>query len=452
MSEEILCIMFCLIIWYCVKSEKVGMENRRHSRFCSGGEAMPHKKKAEIGPEEFFFLLAAGQFVFSLFYLARTGGQVLHTVIPSHGADQFMDFFNHISYVRDPGKVYFASQHACFPPLVYVMYYLFSRILPQDATVMYNTEATSTHALLLYVVYCVLLAVCFYYSVCRMLRNRAMEFSLAAAVAVLVSDIFIFGVTQRGNSVMIVCILLMLALDLRESRHAWHRELALVLIAVAAGIKIYPAVFGLLYLMEKRWKEAGRLLLYGMICFFVPFLFFGGMEGMVQLLKNQAFVHSMTIERFGSVKMSWERMLSLLEGRFSGLPDLSWVGVFLTMLIFLFWIAGACFCRKTYERVMLLAGIMVVVPFWSGLYTQIYMCLPFMMFLRDQEKREVWRSYADAGLFAMIFSLFLYESRAAALFGTSTAAAKSLFSIYILCMVTAGGSLAKAVRRKLASK
>lgn len=112
-----------------------------------------------------------------------------------------------------------------------------------------------------------------------------MEVSLAATAAVLISEAFIFGVTERGNSVMIVCILLMLALDLRKSRIAWHRELALVMIAIAAGVKIYPAVFGCLYLFEKQWKQAGRLLCYGILCFFMPFLFFGGTDGMVQFFR-----------------------------------------------------------------------------------------------------------------------------------------------------------------------
>ena len=409
---------------------------------------MNHKRNKRICPSTLFFLLAVGQLVFSICYLSRTGGQVWHSMMPAKGADQFMDFFNHISYVRDPGRVYFASQHACFPPLIYLMYYLFSRILPQDATAMYNTDATSTHALLLYVVYCVLLAVCFYYSVCRLLKNRTMEFSLAATAAVLISEAFIFGVTERGNSVMIVCILLMLALDLRESRIAWHRELALVMIAIAAGVKIYPAVFGCLYLFEKQWKQAGRLLCYGILCFFMPFLFFGGTDGMVQFFQNQKFVHSMEIARLGSVKMSCERLFLLLESRCSFLSDLSWAGVLLTVLFFVFLITGACFCRETFGRVLLLSGIMVVIPFWSGGYTQIYMCLPLMVFLRDQEKAAGWRSYIYAGLFAMIFALFIYERPGiTALFGTSVATAKSILSIYLLCIMAAGEALIGFARK-----
>ena len=35
--------------------------------------------------------------------------------------------------------------------------------------------------------------------------------------------------------------------------------LALVLIAVCTGLKIYPAILGMLYIQEKRYAEAARL-------------------------------------------------------------------------------------------------------------------------------------------------------------------------------------------------
>ena len=40
------------------------------------------------------------------------------------GGDMFMDFFNHITYVRNPSDVYSVSAHACFPPFIYIFYYL----------------------------------------------------------------------------------------------------------------------------------------------------------------------------------------------------------------------------------------------------------------------------------------------------------------------------------------
>lgn len=399
------------------------------------------EKNIRFNPTGLFFLLAATQMLFSIVYLMRTGGSALYSIMPAQGADQFMDFFNHISYVREERGVYFASPHACFPPLIYFMYGLFSRILPQDATAMYSTEATSTHALLLYVVYCVLLAVCFFYSVCRMLKNRTMEFSLAAAVIVLTSYAFVFGVTERGNSVMIVCILLLLALELRDSNDAVHRELALLLIAAAAGIKIYPAMFGVLYLFEKRWKEAGRLLLYGIGFFFVPFAWFGGAVGMKQFFLNQGFVQNQDVARIGSVKMSWEKAAALWKDHFSTQAD--WIypmGILLTAVFAVFMILGVYLCKEQYKKILLLCRFMVVIPFWSGGYTLIYMCIPMIVFFGDSAEEAAGTGrYFYAVLFAMIFSMFIYDHPLCGyLFGTNFAMVKSMLAVYVMCAAAAG--------------
>ena len=90
----------------------------------------------------------------------------------------------------------------------------------------------------------------------------------------------VFGMAlQNGNIVILVSILLGTAIYLRRSPSKVFREIALILIAIAAGFKIYPAFAGIIYLKEKRWSEAGRLLLYGIAFSFLPFIFFGGIEG-----------------------------------------------------------------------------------------------------------------------------------------------------------------------------
>ena len=67
----------------------------------------------------------------------------------------------------------------------------------------------------------------------------------------------------------------MFALYLKDRSSAASREAALILIAMAAGIKLYPAIIGVIYLREKRFKEAIRLVIYGLIIFLVPFAFCG---------------------------------------------------------------------------------------------------------------------------------------------------------------------------------
>lgn len=107
-------------------------------------------------------------------------------------------------------------------------------------------------------------------------------------LCILFSVPLLFGAVERGNLTMYVAALVLIAAQLRNSKDPFQREVALFLIAIAAGLKFYPAFMGLLYLQEKRYKEAGRLIVYGAVCVFVPFAFFGGLDGLKLLLSNLA--------------------------------------------------------------------------------------------------------------------------------------------------------------------
>lgn len=117
------------------------------------------------------------------------------------------------------------------------------------------------------------------YLVRRYLDFVSFELQMLVTVLILFSWP-VFGMAlQNGNIVILVSILLGTAIYLRRSPSKVFREIALILIAITAGFKIYPAFAGIIYLKEKRWSEAGRLLLYGIAFSFLPFIFFGGIEG-----------------------------------------------------------------------------------------------------------------------------------------------------------------------------
>jgi hypothetical protein len=57
-----------------------------------------------------------------------------------------------------------------------------------------------------------------------------------------------------------------------------------------AGIKLTPAVLGILLLYNKQWKEVVCIIIYGCIFFFLPFLLFeGGFSNLGQMLNNVMF-------------------------------------------------------------------------------------------------------------------------------------------------------------------
>ncbi|KAI4445587.1 hypothetical protein C823_000103 [Eubacterium plexicaudatum ASF492] len=158
---------------------------------------------------------------------------------------------------------------------------------------------------------------------------------------------------------------------------------------------------------------------------------------MKQFFLNQGFVQSQDVARLGSVKMSWEKAASLWKDHFFVQADLSWMGILLTAVFMMF---GVYLCKERYNKILLLCGFMVVIPFWSGGYMLIYMCIPLIVFFRDStdEAAGIGR-YFYAVLFAMIFSMFIYDCPPCGyLFGKNFTMVKSMLAVYVKCAVAAG--------------
>ena len=332
----------------------------------------------------FIFFSAAVTFLSLIFIIAHKE-VIWGYFLPEKGMpdyDSFMDFFNHISYSRDPSKVYFQSVHACFPPLAYVFYYAISLILPSDATIMYNAVDTQYSALIVYIVYFVLCVVAFAFLMMAIMKKLKLNYTVTVIFLLLSSNIFIFEVLERGNSVLIVTLLLLAAIWLKDSPKAYCREIALICIAVAAGFKVYPALFGFMYLREKRIKEGFRLLIYGIIFFFLPFAFFGGFEGLLQFFRNQSQVQGGSYAFVYSIKSTVRYISALIyQGDVHRLDLLASASQILFILV-----NFACFFNKrlsSWERAFLLCSIMAFGPAWSGGYTSIFFTVPLAILLGD---------------------------------------------------------------------
>lgn len=374
--------------------------------------------------KKIFYGLSLVGFVISFFLLFVTNGETFRSFF-YYGHDYFMDFFNHIWYVRDRVHVYDSSIYASFPPLAYVLYYFLGKFIPASAVEGPGNRdiRDNLFGLNLYVAYTVVLAVLLVFLVQFFLRNKKRGEQCALLLIILLSAPFI-GLYERGNSAFIVLILLMGFTALKDSGEAWKREAALLLLAVAAGLKLYPAVFGLLYLQEKRWGEAARLTAYGLFLVFFPFVFFGGFGKIPVLLYNFKAISNEIV--LGDLRSATYATVWVGQKLGISLPVLLIAGRVVSALFFLL----SCFCvlmqKELWKKTVLLSGIMIFFPVWSGSYTIIYLTLPLVLFLggengagfiyrRDGRGRAPGRSNAFDILyqvfFACIFTTLLWNTQ-----------------------------------------
>lgn len=412
--------------------------NRRRLR-CRQGDAAMKSERTAFQPKALFYAGTAVCFCVSLFMLLQTRGAALDGLIFGGGSDRFMDFFNHIAYVEHRTTLYQTSPHACFPPLAYVMYYLLGRLLPPGSIAMQAASSTSSYALLLYVIYSAFFTLLLFYLTRKLLASFSIEQCLLVAGIIFFSNIYLFNVLERGNSVLVVTILLMAALALRNSKRWYFRELALILIAAAAGFKIYPAVVGVLYIIEKRYREGVRLVLYGALFFFLPFLFFGGVPAFFQFLENQTLIQTSCSSGIGSIHALVGQLHRMFTGKTDGASGLSLLvtGVYAALALF------SCFIQRGgWKTWMLLCSIMVIAPFWSGEYTCIYFVIPLLLFLKDAGSNRTKANYCYAAGFVVIFMLFSGDANWFHLhFSTSLSYFLRYVTIYVMNAAIIVGSI-----------
>ena len=369
-----------------------------------------NSKASSFSPVYLFLICSAVILVCSLIYISQHRNTVWDHYIFRFGEDMFMDFFNHITYVRVPSEVYSISEHACFPPLIYIFYYLLSLFIPTNATVKHDASMTSPYAIVMYVMYAAICCIFLYLVVNKLLKRFGEKTSILTTLAIIVSSVFI-TVIERGNSVLIVLILLLASLYLRESDKKSNREMALIFIAIAAGIKIYPAIFGLIYVAEKKWRESLRLIAYGILFFFVPFVFFGGIDGLMTFISNQMAIHDDAYTSFTSISSSIRYIsLKIFDDPFiweTAANIIPWVFTALALLAF--------FLGKLmmWEKLMLLISIITFVPAWSGSYTAVFFAIPMIFMFKQTDDgfgKGLTRAYnlLCTVCFTLAFSLIIF--------------------------------------------
>lgn len=378
-----------------------------------------------ISPEKlFYFISIAGILGFILYAFISSATGTFDWLVMEHADEwEFADYFAHIYYGMDLTKTYNAFDvDPCFPPLAYLFYHFMYQINPAGDSVTGRMDVMEySYNMFLFIIYTVTMAIIFAYAIqfynVRKGQEQKNGKNLLLTLVILFSVPFFGTAIERGNAVFLVCTLLLFALALRDSENKVHREIALLLIAVAANFKLYPAIFGLLYLKEKRYKEAFRLLIYGGLMFLLPFVFFGGIEGIKDYLIIMYLMEGRSIERLTTVRGVVTNLYMVIGGE-----SLKWTGhavgrvvenLYLILALFGFWVS-----KDKWKSLFLLVSPMVIYVSSAYRYTVIYFFLALICFLKYMETEqgtigsvECRKNYVYAALFGLIFTIPIWAIR-----------------------------------------
>ena len=283
-----------------------------------------------------------------------------------------------------------------YPPLTYVLLRPFARLVDIDSYYEENVflRMYTEPAFLIFAILAMIALFIAFFEILRRASAGNTAQKLLTAALLLFSAPVVYTV-ERGNILILTAICVSFYLLNYDDANAVRRELALIALGFAFGLKLSPAVLGVLLLLDKRFWAAVRCAVYGLIFLFVPFLFLqGGLANVPLWLRNM----KMTLAVYGS--SSGCTVYACFDAL--GLDGLAkFFGGPVRCLICLLLLAACLLLADKWQRAACAVLVLLFAPSMSGYYCLIYM-LPAMVLLLRKPAYTVGDWFAGAACFGML--------------------------------------------------
>lgn len=360
----------------------------------------------------FIWGMTIGLFAYIMLLILTEGAWFDSTLFNVAHAPEFSDFFGYIGFHQMYDNAY-EDVFNVYPPLQVLMYKvieIMSRAANTIGSELLADTAIGSMIFSGWIVFCMVgIGLCF---------DISNEIKGIEKYCLLISFCFSYPffsyAIKTGNPVILVLICLTIAMYFMDSDDKIKREITLIAIAMAAASKIIPAIFGIFYLKEKRYKEAIRLTIYGIVFFFVPFVYYDGVNGAI------LFAHNV-IKDADAFIFPWTA-LDVFRYVFWYIGDVDLVMTVSKIASYIFGIILLVLCFIEEEKwisISYLCEFMLLVSPVTQAYSLVYMGIP-MLFWIDKKSVCSQKEYVDyiyAMLFVMIFWGWKWSIEYGALWG-----------------------------------
>lgn len=267
-----------------------------------------------------------------------------------------------------------------YMPLTYLLLYPFSQLggyenLTIEHDRVYLTECWGVPVgMVSYMFLLLLMGLLFWHSLQKLNRHKYMSnWSLAL---LLFSSIFIFSI-ERGNLIILSAACVNYFFAYYREQRKYKVYFALFALCIATILKIYPAIFGLLLLKEKRYKDIVWCFAIGLPLFFLPYLAFrGGFSNIPIHLGNianmQGEFSTKWVDFFGIPKFADLLYNSIYITGPVYFVLQSVLGILNQVLLLLTIILVLVAKNSYWKNVMLLSCALILYPTNSGFYCGLY--------------------------------------------------------------------------------
>ncbi|MBE6578127.1 MAG: DUF2029 domain-containing protein [Ruminococcaceae bacterium] len=358
--------------------------------------------KEKLSPSVLFLLLLCFAEIVAFAMILITGGDASGDLLFQNRIDSFMDYFHPMmTFERFSLKGMYETANIFYPPLAMLFYFVMYSIIP-NGFIPENDFFAREHqsAVFPFLLLCVIVVagiIC----VLSAIRNGTELEKKLFAFALALSAPMVF-LLERGNIILPALLFTLLFLHWKDSESKVKRELALISLAIAAGLKIYPAVFGLILLIEKRKRDALRCAIYGILAFVLPFLVFGIVNPLDMIRGLVRTSISSFDEGFG-YKVNFSNTFAFLCSIFH-IPCPRTVLNILALILGILTFGALFLLKENWKRFCVITIFVAAMPPMSYMYVMVFMLIPAVLFVNESDKQP--RSplqYVYAVLLSMCF-------------------------------------------------
>ncbi len=353
---------------------------------------------ARRDPAELFILAVLTCLAVFLLRVLIGGAETFISVFHLRGSDLFMDYFNSIRDASQGAGAY-TERRVMYPPMANLLLWLSARMFP-GAYLNTGSEDCRTWinypgAILAFL--CLFAGVLIAFALVLLREPYAEKKRRLLTVAVLFSLPFVF-LYERGNTVFLALIFVLLFVQSYDSENRAVREAGLLSLAFAFSLKLYPALYGAILLTDRRYREAGRCALYGVLMLLLPSFFFGGPVSIIWSMKDAISYSGHTSLRFFDSMAQYGFSPSALQTML----------VCFYAFVLLFFAVSSLFPRRRFVTLALGACCCVMLPSVFSVYNWVLVLPALLVFFRTEKLCGVNIAYYGA----MVLPFCLYVNKA----------------------------------------
>lgn len=309
--------------------------------------------------------------------------------------DTGMDFFHSIEYVngREPYRLF----NTLYPPLANLFFYCLLQFIPQSVTSLWPQDFGQSVAMrgtnldlrvqqapfLLFLMFIMVTAVLLVFLLTAVMRGRGTASGNLAAFCMVLGPGALFAI-ERGNLLFLSVPLTLFFVRYRNSDNRLLRELSLLALAAAAGMKLYPAFFGVLLLRDRQYVRAARAVLYGVLSVALPALCFKEGLSAIGMWLSVVFGFSSGESSMPWVGLGFSSILHRIALYLHIHLDSSWFSI-AGYIVALLMLLSSVIMKKQWQAMLTITVAMILFQ-PQGSYILSFVCIPLACFLAAEDR------------------------------------------------------------------